>query len=190
MGSYELKYRRGRWLVPTEFAGLLDEVYDTLLRQRPDAENIILGCEDSDREIYCAIEPKRLTGRPFAFTEEQAKEKLWMWRKKPASTEHVRDTDASCITTNPTVHNPTDSMTTDSVTSDSATTDPITTDSVTTDSTTHDADPTIHNATRAPSADPLLQSKPIPTTTEVEQVRCLRARGYVIALPYTSPNGP
>lgn len=185
MGSYELKYRRGRWLVPTELAGLLDEVYDTLLRQRPDAENIMLGCEDSDREIYCAIEPKRLTGRPFALTEEQAKEKLWMWRRKPVSTEHRRDTDAGCITTNPT-----DSVTTDSVNSDSATTDPITTDSVTTDSTTHDADPTIHNATRAPSADSSLQSKPIPTTTEVEQVRCLRARGYIIALPYTSPNGP
>jgi hypothetical protein len=82
MGSCELEHRRGRWLAPTGFAGLLEEVYDTLLRQRPGTEDesnhIILGCDDSDREIYYAIELKRLTGRPFASTEEQAKEKLWM----------------------------------------------------------------------------------------------------------------
>ena len=61
-----------------QFAGLLEEVYDTLLRQRPSAGDspfhIVLGCHDSDREICCATERSRLAGRPFASTEEQAKE--------------------------------------------------------------------------------------------------------------------
>ena len=80
MGTCELEHKRGRWLAPTEFTGLLEEVYDTLLRQGPRTGDgpgyIILGCPDSDREICCATEWSRLAGRPFASTEEQVKEKL------------------------------------------------------------------------------------------------------------------
>jgi hypothetical protein len=162
MGSYELEHRRGRWLAPAEFAGLLEEVYETLLRQRPSVKDnpdyIILGCHDSDKEIYCATERSRLTGRPFASTEEQAKEKLWMWLKKQASAERREDTDADadCTTTG----------------------GPATTD------------PAIRDATDTLSADSLLQSEPILAKTEVEAVEYLRARGYAIAPPYASPNGP
>ena len=119
-------------------------------------ENIILGYKDSDREIYYTIELKRLTRRPFTLTKEQAKKKLQIQRRKLVSTKYRQDTNTSYITTNPTVYNPTDSITTDSITSDSITTDPITTNPITTDSTTYNANPTIYNTTRAPSADLLL----------------------------------
>jgi hypothetical protein len=156
MGSYELEHRRGRWLAPAEFAGLLEEVYETLLRQRPSVEGnpdcIILGCHDSDKEIYCATEWSRLTGRPFASTEEQAKEKLWMWLKKQASTERRQDTGGP-ETTDPAIRDATD-------------------------------------ATNALSADSSLQFEPILVKTEVEAVEYLRARGYIIAPPYASLNGP
>ena len=119
MGSCELEHRRGRWLAPTEFAGLLEEVYNTLLRQGPSAGDgpghIVLGCRNSDREIYCTTEWSRLAGRPFASTEEQAKEKLWMWLKKQASVPTERRQGASTdpittpsATTDPTVCNTTD----------------------------------------------------------------------------------
>ena len=149
MGSCELEHRRGRWLAPTEFAGLLEEVYDTLLRQGPSAGDspghIVLGCRDSDREIYCTTEWSRLAGRPFASTEEQAKEKLWMWLKKQASVPTERRQGAG--------------------------TDPVTTPSATTD-------PAVCNA------------KSILIRGEVEAVEWLRMRGYIIALPYASPDGP
>lgn len=171
MGSCELEHRSGRWLAPAEFAGLLEEVYDTLLRQRPSAGDspfhIVLGCHDSDREICCATERSRLAGRPFASTEEQAKEKLWMWLKKQASASTKRrpDTDADPVTTSPVV-------------TDCTAGSPATTDSA------------VCDATDAPSADTSLQSGSVLLTTEVEAVEWLRTRGYVIAPPYASPNGP
>jgi hypothetical protein len=172
MGSCELEHRRGRWLAPTEFAGLLEEVYDTLLRQRPSGEDesnhIILGCHDSDKEIYCATERSRLTRRPFASTEEQAKEKLWMWLKKQASTE-AHPTDSA-------VHNATEALPTDSAVHSA--TEALPTDSA------------VYNATEAHPTDTPLRSESILARTEVEAVEWLRTRGYVIAPPYASPNGP
>jgi hypothetical protein len=54
-------------------------------------------------------------------------------------------------------------------------------------------DPAIRDATDATnalSADSSLQFEPILVKTEVEAVEYLRARGYIIALPYASLNGP
>jgi hypothetical protein len=172
MGSCELEHRRGRWLAPAELAGFLEEVYETLLRQRLSAGDgpnyIVLGCHDSDKEIYCATERSRLTGRPFASTEEQAKEKLWMWLKKraSASTERKQDTDAEPVTTSPVVA------------ADRTAGGPATAGSA------------VCDATGALSADASLRSESILARTEVEAVEWLRTRGYVVAPPYASPNGP
>jgi hypothetical protein len=52
------------------------------------------------------------------------------------------------------------------------------------------ADSAVCDATDALSADTSLRSESIPARTEVEAVEWLRTRGYVVALPYASPNGP
>jgi hypothetical protein len=74
-----------------------------------------------------------------------------------------------------------------------ASTDPVTTSPVVADCTAGSpatTDSAVRDATEAHPTDTPLRSESILARTEVEAVEWLRTRGYVIAPPYASPNGP
>jgi hypothetical protein len=104
-----------------------------------------------------------------------------MWLKKQASTE-ARPTDSG-------VHNATGALPTDSGVHNA--TQALPTDSAVRDATqAQPTDSAVYNATQAHPTDTPLRSESILARTEVEAVEWLRTRGYVIAPPYASPNGP
>jgi hypothetical protein len=106
-----------------------------------------------------------------------------MWLKKQASTDPVTTSPvvADCTAGSP--------ATTDSAVRDA--TEALPTDSAVRDATEAlPTDSAVRDATEAHPTDTPLRSESILARTEVEAVEWLRTRGYVIAPPYASPNGP
>ena len=100
MEALGLTERKGRWQPedPDNPSAAVIEVvealHDTLLRYRStrsDNHIILLGgCGNDAPEIHCALKQSHIFQRPFAATEQEAKNKLLAWLEKQQLEQHDR----------------------------------------------------------------------------------------------------
>lgn len=100
MEALGLMEKKGRWQPEdpdspsAAMVEVVEALHDTLLRNRltrPDGYITLLGgCGDDAPEIHCALKQSHAFQKPFAATEQEAKNKLLAWLEKQQLEQHGR----------------------------------------------------------------------------------------------------